>query len=85
MPKPFAVLRPVLCERMPEKKKREEYVGVNVEETLGFGVFALRDLKVGKEIVLGWEWDDGNGAYLTCASTDSTYVSVSFYYYYYYS
>jgi uncharacterized protein len=33
------------------------------EETLGFGVFALRDLNVGEEIVLGWEWDDGNAVY----------------------
>ncbi|KAF8950658.1 hypothetical protein BDZ97DRAFT_1933627 [Flammula alnicola] len=30
------------------------------EGTLSFGVFTLRDLKAGEEIVLGWEWDDGN-------------------------
>ena len=48
--RPNAVLRPVLCEQKGE-------------ETLGFGVFALRDLKVGEEIVLGWEWDDGNAVH----------------------
>ena len=28
--------------------------------SLTFGVFALRDLKPGEEVVLGWEWDDAN-------------------------
>jgi hypothetical protein len=46
------VLRLVLCEQKLEG-----------EETFGFGVFALRDLKVGQEIVLGWEWDDGNAVH----------------------
>ena len=47
------VLKPVVCERKGE-------------ETSGLGAFALRDLKVGEEIVLGWEWDDGDecGAYV---------------------
>ena len=40
--RPNAVLRPVLCEQKGE-------------ETLGFGVFALRDLKMGEGIMLGWE------------------------------
>ena len=48
-----AVLRPMLCEQKGE-------------ETLGFGVFALRDLNVGEEIVLGWEWDDGNAVPYLC-------------------
>jgi len=48
--RPNAVLRPMLC-----KQKGEE--------TLGFGVFALRDLNVGEEIVLGWEWDDGDAVH----------------------
>ena len=48
--RPNAVLRPVLCEQKGE-------------ETLGFGVFALRDLRVGEEVVLGWEWDDGNAVH----------------------
>ena len=60
-----AVLRLVLCEQKGE-------------ETLEFGVFALRDLKVGEGIMLGWEWDDGNPVHnLTCAFEDSAYVSVS--------
>ncbi|KAF5367560.1 hypothetical protein D9758_003644 [Tetrapyrgos nigripes] len=29
-------------------------------QTLAFGIFALRDLKADEEVVLGWEWDDGN-------------------------
>jgi len=68
--RPNAVLRLVLCERELEKEKgkekEKENIGVekeNMEETLGFGVFALRDLKVGEEIVLGWEWDDGNAVH----------------------
>lgn len=28
--------------------------------TLGFAIFALRDLKAQEEVVLGWEWDDGS-------------------------
>ena len=28
--------------------------------TLGFAIFALRDLKAREEVVLGWEWDDGS-------------------------
>jgi PHD-finger len=30
---------------------------------LSFAVFALRDLKQGEEVVLGWEWDDGNAVH----------------------
>ncbi|KAF8958540.1 hypothetical protein BDZ97DRAFT_1923557 [Flammula alnicola] len=47
--RPNAVLRPVLCDKPAAE-----------EGTLSFGVFTLRDLKAGEEIVLGWEWDDGN-------------------------
>lgn len=43
--RPNAVLRPVMCEGA---------------ERLSFGVFALRDLKAQEEVILGWEWDDGN-------------------------
>jgi hypothetical protein len=46
--RPNAVLRPVLCGQPRES------------ETLTFGVFSLRDLKANEEVVLGWEWDDGN-------------------------
>ncbi|KAF8064469.1 hypothetical protein FPV67DRAFT_224442 [Lyophyllum atratum] len=65
--RPNAVLRPVLCPRSsvsvpeegaspnPQPKPPEEKEG-----TLGFAVFALRDLKAHEEVVLGWEWDDGH-------------------------
>lgn len=33
------------------------------ERMLSFGVFALRDLKANEEVVLGWEWDDGNAVH----------------------
>ncbi|EKM74756.1 hypothetical protein AGABI1DRAFT_132875 [Agaricus bisporus var. burnettii JB137-S8] len=42
--RPNAVLRPVL----------------SPPDSLSFGVFAIRDLKPNEEVVLGWEWDDGN-------------------------
>ncbi|KAF8147727.1 hypothetical protein B0H34DRAFT_669381 [Crassisporium funariophilum] len=48
--RPNAVIRPVVC-------------GPKEEGSLGFGVFALRDLKANEEIVLGWEWDDGNAVH----------------------
>lgn len=48
--RPNAVLRPFLCPRSQHKQ----------EDTLSFGVFALRDLKANEEVVLGWEWDDGH-------------------------
>ncbi|GBE86759.1 SET domain-containing protein, partial [Sparassis crispa] len=44
--RPNAVLRPMIC--------RGE------DSTLRFGIFALRDVKAHEEVVLGWEWDDGN-------------------------
>lgn len=49
--RPNAVLRPVLCGQPRES------------ETLTFGVFSLRDLKANEEVVLGWEWDDGNAVH----------------------
>ena len=48
--RPNAVLRPFLCPRDQHKQ----------DDTLSFGVFALRDLKANEEVVLGWEWDDGH-------------------------
>ncbi|KAG6809647.1 hypothetical protein H0H92_015408 [Tricholoma furcatifolium] len=45
--KPNAVLKPVLCDAKDK-------------ETLGFAVFATRDLHQGEEVVLGWEWDDSS-------------------------
>lgn len=50
--KPNAVLRPMVC---PKSKPSQ-----SAKETIGFGVFALRDLKANEEVVLGWEWDDGH-------------------------
>ena len=60
----------MLCERMGERKmgKEKESIGVvkrNAEETLGFGVFTLRDLKAGEEIVLG-QWECGTYINLRC-------------------
>jgi hypothetical protein len=46
---PNSVLRPFVC-------KDDDNEG----ERLGFGVFALRALGKGEEVVLGWEWDDGS-------------------------
>lgn len=47
--RPNAVLRPLICDTEPE--------------TLSFGVFALRNIEQGEEVVLGWEWDDGNAVH----------------------
>ncbi|KIM74438.1 hypothetical protein PILCRDRAFT_34213, partial [Piloderma croceum F 1598] len=46
---PNSVLRPFVCAEDEEEGER-----------LGFGVFALRALEKGEEVVLGWEWDDGS-------------------------
>ncbi|TFK73799.1 hypothetical protein BDN72DRAFT_134269 [Pluteus cervinus] len=59
--KPNAVLRPVLCPR-PNSPLLDAN-GDRSKETLSFGVFALRDLKANEEVVLGWEWDDGNAVH----------------------
>ncbi|KAI0363546.1 hypothetical protein BV20DRAFT_1031184 [Pilatotrama ljubarskyi] len=52
--RPNAVIRPVLC---PSSSKKP---CAPAEDSLSFGIFALRDLKANEEVVLGWEWDDGN-------------------------
>ncbi|TFK35004.1 hypothetical protein BDQ12DRAFT_700188 [Crucibulum laeve] len=73
--RPNAVLRPVLC-KMTGKEAKEEVtteedyeharkgdIGKRKEDpgdSLTFGIFALQDIKANEEIVLGWEWDDGN-------------------------
>jgi uncharacterized protein len=46
--RPNAILSPLLCDD---------------SDSLGLGVFALRDLKSNEEVVLGWEWDDGNAVH----------------------
>ncbi|KZV71621.1 hypothetical protein PENSPDRAFT_684403 [Peniophora sp. CONT] len=51
---PNAVLRPIICPAAKKKAGQEE------EPDITFGVFSLKDVKAGEEVVLGWEWDDGN-------------------------
>ncbi|KAI9058584.1 hypothetical protein FKP32DRAFT_1658622 [Trametes sanguinea] len=51
--RPNAVIRPVICHSTKKPTS-------NPEDMLSFGIFALRDLKPNEEVVLGWEWDDGN-------------------------
>jgi len=53
--RPNAVLRPVLCSNAKPDEANDD--------TLSFGVFATRDLKENEEVVLGWEWDDGNAVH----------------------
>ena len=66
--RPNAVLRPMLCRHSRRS---------NVEDdTLGFGVFALRDLKAHEEVVLGWEWDDGSVIHHLPALLDSPHIFV---------
>ena len=57
--RPNAVLRPVIC---PHAKGDDGHGSSKPSdsEVLTFGVFALRDIKANEEVVLGWEWDDGN-------------------------
>ncbi|KAI0030179.1 hypothetical protein K488DRAFT_79778 [Vararia minispora EC-137] len=52
--RPNAILRPVLCPASKRSKQDGATTGIS------FGIVALRDLNVHKEVVLGWEWDDCN-------------------------
>jgi uncharacterized protein len=61
---PNAVLRPVLCSSKTNKP----------DSTLTFGIFALRDLKAHEEVVLGWEWDDGNAVHSLPALIESPHM-----------
>ncbi|KAF8637223.1 hypothetical protein AX17_002974 [Amanita inopinata Kibby_2008] len=61
--RPNAVLRPFLC---PHSKQSQE--------SLSFGVFALRDLKANEEVVLGWEWDDGHVVHSLPALIESPHM-----------
>ena len=65
--RPNAILRPMLCRRSHKTNAN----GCPSEDTLGFGVFALRDLKAHEEVVLGWEWDDGSVIHHLPALIDS--------------
>jgi hypothetical protein len=68
--RPNAVLRPVLCSGA---KNRGEGT-LPDDDTLTFGVFALRDLKANEEVVLGWEWDDGNAVHSLPALIETPHV-----------
>lgn len=85
--RPNAVLRPVICEeskekerqRMKEREKerrgKEKIPSVeDGEEPLTFGVFALRDMKANEEVVLGWEWDDGNAIHALPALIETPHL-----------
>ena len=70
--KPNAVLRPVLCDGKGEQATDGNHEKDHTDESsLGFGVFALRDLKANEEVVLGWEWDDGNAVHNLPALLDA--------------
>jgi SET domain-containing protein len=62
---PNAVLRPVLC---PNTSSDDD------TDSLSFGVFAMRDLKANEEVVLGWEWDDGNAVHSLPALIEAPHV-----------
>ncbi|KAI0759255.1 hypothetical protein BD413DRAFT_288171 [Trametes elegans] len=64
--RPNAVIRPVVC----HSKKTT----AAAEDSLSFGIFALRDLKPNEEVVLGWEWDDGNVVHHLPALIDSPFA-----------
>jgi len=61
--RPNAVLRPMICPRSKGNDERGASSKCNDPEALTFGVFALRDIKADEEVVLGWEWDDGNAVH----------------------
>ena len=73
--RPNAVLRPVVCRPKSAQRDGEERLGVNHDETtLSFAVFASRDLKADEEVVLGWEWDDGNAVHSLPALIQTPHV-----------
>ncbi|KAG1892868.1 uncharacterized protein F5891DRAFT_1068515 [Suillus fuscotomentosus] len=61
-------------ERRESGKKKKNDKTDSDEETLTFGVFALRDLKANEEVVLGWEWDDGNAVHSLPALIESPHL-----------
>ncbi|KAF9031329.1 hypothetical protein BJ165DRAFT_1358385 [Panaeolus papilionaceus] len=74
---PNAVLKPVLCREGKARRRKgkvemgKEKAGDEDDTTLGFALFATRDLKANEEVVLGWEWDDGNVVHLLPALMDA--------------
>lgn len=68
--RPNAVLRPVLCSSQQARNSHlngEHAVAQENDDTgvLKFAIYALRDLKACEEVVLGWEWDDGERSCLS--------------------
>ena len=61
--RPNAVLRPLICPRAKGNDEHSPTSKGSDSEMLTFGVFALRDIKANEEVVLGWEWDDGNAVH----------------------
>jgi uncharacterized protein len=61
---PNAVLRPAMC-RQP---------GEPPSDSLSFTVHALRNLRADEEIVLGWEWDDGQALHSLPANIEAPSV-----------
>ncbi|EIW76867.1 hypothetical protein CONPUDRAFT_63490 [Coniophora puteana RWD-64-598 SS2] len=62
-------------EGSPSENRKEGGDGEESDEdALAFGVFALRDLKAGEEVVLGWEWDDGNVVHQLPALVESPHL-----------
>ena len=61
--RPNAVLRPMICPRAKGNEENGASSKCNDPETLTFGVFALREIKANEEVILGWEWDDGNAVH----------------------
>ncbi|KAH9966324.1 hypothetical protein BGW80DRAFT_733576 [Lactifluus volemus] len=61
--RPNAVLRPMICPHSKGNNERDQPSKFGDSEMLTFGVFALRDIKANEEVVLGWEWDDGNAVH----------------------
>ncbi|KAG2344569.1 hypothetical protein BDR05DRAFT_166470 [Suillus weaverae] len=61
-------------ERRESGKKKKNDKTDSDSETLSFGVFALRDLKANEEVVLGWEWDDGNAVHSLPALIESPHL-----------
>ncbi|KAJ7642278.1 hypothetical protein FB45DRAFT_367041 [Roridomyces roridus] len=47
----------------PNAEVRAFVCGDKSKAETHFGIFATRELKAGEEIVVGWEWDDGNAVH----------------------
>jgi hypothetical protein len=72
----------------PSGKGKERAIDPDMDNSGGthsFGVFALHDLRAGEEVVLAWEWDDGNAVHSlpvrlkTPANTSDVPVSFSYF------